>query len=420
MKNEDSRRRQEATTLFDRADRFEISGRKAVHWSELTQLAPYTVGGLTAKASWGPAGEHFPLARLLEEESGLFVADLNAVLGSGIEWGYEGITPEIIESGSWTSFPLLQNTEWDEKHCAVAVNICRLLRDRPELMGRPPRYIGDDTNKNTSVMIAKLTPGTHLRSHTGGHNTQISLHLGLAGLDGAVISVGLGDWSSWTLGKVKAFDDSYIHEVWHNGTSDRYVLIAFVWHPEYLAKASPTGSAAAAADRFTQNQPTTAGLGTAKDAERQLMERMMKKGLGLGEETSPAADIASLKLAQAKAACLPTCVPAWLPECIPACKVEMANDLDDEDLHDDEGLDDIDLDAEGWDDDGVDVPVDVHVAPPPPPPPPAPAPAQKAKPVKFSVESAAKCCLTEGLAPNGSHVPCQCFAETVNFALKMG
>lgn len=28
------------------------------------------------------------------------------------------------------------------------------------------------------------------------------------------------------------FDDSFEHEVWHNGTSMRLVLIVDVWHPE--------------------------------------------------------------------------------------------------------------------------------------------------------------------------------------------
>lgn len=27
-------------------------------------------------------------------------------------------------------------------------------------------------------------------------------------------------------------DDSYVHEVWHNGTEQRIVLIVDIWHPE--------------------------------------------------------------------------------------------------------------------------------------------------------------------------------------------
>lgn len=28
------------------------------------------------------------------------------------------------------------------------------------------------------------------------------------------------------------FDDSFEHEVWHNGTSFRLILIVDVWHPD--------------------------------------------------------------------------------------------------------------------------------------------------------------------------------------------
>lgn len=37
---------------------------------------------------------------------------------------------------------------------------------------------------------------------------------------------------SWKEGKVLIFDDSFEHEVWHNGTNVRLVLIVDVWHPD--------------------------------------------------------------------------------------------------------------------------------------------------------------------------------------------
>lgn len=40
---------------------------------------------------------------------------------------------------------------------------------------------------------------------------------------------------SWEEGKVFIFDDSFEHEVWHNGTEFRLVLIIDVWHPELTA-----------------------------------------------------------------------------------------------------------------------------------------------------------------------------------------
>jgi aspartate beta-hydroxylase len=37
---------------------------------------------------------------------------------------------------------------------------------------------------------------------------------------------------TWEEGKLFIFDDSFEHEVWHNGTTTRLVLIVDVWHPE--------------------------------------------------------------------------------------------------------------------------------------------------------------------------------------------
>ena len=36
----------------------------------------------------------------------------------------------------------------------------------------------------------------------------------------------------WKQGECLIFDDSFEHEVWHDGDSDRVVLICDLWHPE--------------------------------------------------------------------------------------------------------------------------------------------------------------------------------------------
>jgi hypothetical protein len=51
-----------------------------------------------------------------------------------------------------------------------------------------------------------------------------------------LLQVAFGEWQEWVQGKVRAFDDSFVHQVWHNGTRERIVLIAFMWHPDFLSE----------------------------------------------------------------------------------------------------------------------------------------------------------------------------------------
>lgn len=45
---------------------------------------------------------------------------------------------------------------------------------------------------------------------------------------------------TWTEGKIMVFDDSFEHEVWHNGTTYRLILIVDVWHPDLTAHEKKT------------------------------------------------------------------------------------------------------------------------------------------------------------------------------------
>jgi hypothetical protein len=240
-------RMKQARREFKKAVKKRIGGRKAVHWSSIYQLAPFAVPGLRAQPLWEPAAELLPLARLLEANHALIAADLDRILADkSAQWGYGGITPTIISRGDWLSFPLLQNMVWDSAHCAVAASTCSLLRERRELVAEPSvRFAGNGLNINTSVFFARLPPGSGLRLHPGGHNTRLDLHLPLRGVEGARISIAKGAWQSYQVGRVKAFDDSFVHAVSHNGTEDRIVLVVFMWHPDFLRTVGPEAAAAA-------------------------------------------------------------------------------------------------------------------------------------------------------------------------------
>ena len=88
---------------------------------------------------------------------------------------------------------------------------------------------------------------THVLAHTGLTNARMRIHLGLSGLDGVYIRVG-DSTRQWRDGRCIVFDDSFVHEVWHNGTQTRIVLIVDIWHVE-MDEAARQASILASSER---------------------------------------------------------------------------------------------------------------------------------------------------------------------------
>ena len=78
-----------------------------------------------------------------------------------------------------------------------------------------------------------LAPGTHILPHCGPSNARLRAHVTLRAPrgGGAAIRVG-GETRAWRDGDALVLDDSFEHEVWHNGTEPRAVLILDLWHPQ--------------------------------------------------------------------------------------------------------------------------------------------------------------------------------------------
>ncbi|MGH8658991.1 MAG: aspartyl/asparaginyl beta-hydroxylase domain-containing protein [Gammaproteobacteria bacterium] len=82
------------------------------------------------------------------------------------------------------------------------------------------------------VMFSGLEPHTHITPHSGSSNLRLRHHLGIdvPEPDKAKLRVGK-EWRTWAQGKSMAFDDSFEHEVVHEGEQERVVLVVDVWHP---------------------------------------------------------------------------------------------------------------------------------------------------------------------------------------------
>ena len=82
------------------------------------------------------------------------------------------------------------------------------------------------------VMFSGVEPHSHITPHCGSSNLRLRHHLGVdvPEPDAARIRVGT-QWRHWAEGKAMAFDDSFEHEVIHDGELARAVLSVDVWHP---------------------------------------------------------------------------------------------------------------------------------------------------------------------------------------------
>jgi aspartyl/asparaginyl beta-hydroxylase (cupin superfamily) len=82
--------------------------------------------------------------------------------------------------------------------------------------------------------FSRLRPGTHLPAHCGLVNYLLTIHLGVDVPEGCTIRVG-SETRTWREGRCLIFDDSFEHEVWHRGATDRVILLVRFPHPDLTA-----------------------------------------------------------------------------------------------------------------------------------------------------------------------------------------
>jgi aspartyl/asparaginyl beta-hydroxylase len=82
------------------------------------------------------------------------------------------------------------------------------------------------------AMFSGMEPHTHVAPHCGSSNLRLRHHLGVDVPEPAAGRLRVGrEWRSWARGRCFAFDDSFEHEVVHEGDQARVVLVVDVWHP---------------------------------------------------------------------------------------------------------------------------------------------------------------------------------------------
>lgn len=81
--------------------------------------------------------------------------------------------------------------------------------------------------------FSSLMPNSDIDAHYGPTNLRLRCHLPLVVPENCGIVVG-GEKKQWKEGELMIFDDSYEHYVYHNGSTERILLLFDIWHPEIV------------------------------------------------------------------------------------------------------------------------------------------------------------------------------------------
>ena len=151
-----------------------------------------------------------------------------------LEQGYESIRKEfqaaqssitghplqnIVRDGAWESILLYRDNKRLDANCDLFPRTLDIVERLPIC----PMAAGQ-------VYFSVMAPKTHITAHFGVTNSRIRYHLGIETSPEATMSVA-GVVKAWEKGRCSVFDDSFIHEVHHDGQTRRVVLIVDCWHP---------------------------------------------------------------------------------------------------------------------------------------------------------------------------------------------
>lgn len=184
------------------------------------QRSLYNVDSLKSRPFW--TIEQTTYASSLQ----LISAQWSAIRDEGLrllnaEGNFKDEAENLRDTGDWKQFELFARGNRLANNCAKAPITCKLVE----------QFKAARTCKRGQVKFSVMHPGTHVWPHCGPTNCRIRAHLGLKVPSGTFLRVA-EQTKSWENGQWLIFDDSFEHEVWHNGTGTRLVLIVDFWHPD--------------------------------------------------------------------------------------------------------------------------------------------------------------------------------------------
>jgi len=172
--------------------------------------------GLTSHPWWDPSVVR--ATKVLEENFDIIYGEYNNLLKLG---KLRHHPDKLAEGSDWKIFTLWSFGRKISNNTKLCPETTKIIESLPESY----------THVYGLIYFSMLYPGTHIKSHCGPTNIRLRIHMGLDTPQRATMRVG-NDRRSWEKGKCILFDDSYEHEVWHEGDSPRAVLLLDIWHPD--------------------------------------------------------------------------------------------------------------------------------------------------------------------------------------------
>lgn len=199
-----------------------------VHFATpLLQPQIFYVPDLEPAATMGR--ERLPWAAAVEAATDDIRAEYLAAVQAGAAMA--PYVPNEFPGAEWDK--LRGKTDWSALHLYAAAHETPLAKAFPKTMaalmatGVLPLVQGAPVE----VFFSRLKPGAHIPPHFGCINSRLTVHLPLIVPEGCAIRVG-SDVHGWTEGRIFAFDDSFEHEAWNRGQSERVVLIFEAHRPD--------------------------------------------------------------------------------------------------------------------------------------------------------------------------------------------
>ncbi|XP_055319575.1 aspartyl/asparaginyl beta-hydroxylase isoform X7 [Sitodiplosis mosellana] len=206
---------------------FKEAAKKKLFPSEY-QRSLYNVNHLKAKPFWTLAETGYKHEFRTLEQNWEKIRDEGLSLLSK-DGFFTDEAENLRDTGIWKQFEMFARGKRNAENCKRTPFTCKVIETFPAA-----RFC-----KRGQVKFSVMHPNTHVWPHCGPTNCRLRAHLGLKTTDKTSIRVAT-ETRTWNEGKFMVFDDSFEHEVWHNGTTYRLILIVDVWHPDLTAEEKQT------------------------------------------------------------------------------------------------------------------------------------------------------------------------------------